>query len=425
MAKILIVDDEPKVLKLLETLLRVDGQDPVTANDGPAALKLLSEQSFDLMISDIRMTPMDGMELFRNVHEKWPHLPVILLTAYGAIETAQSAMQNGVFDYLTKPFKVDELIRTVKLALSESQKKAELAGLRNAVSLPGMFAAIVAESEAMRRVCEQLRRVAPTDASVLMTGESGTGKEMMAKVLHDNSRRRENPFRPINCAALTATELEVELFGLANTPGRPGLFATAQGGTLFLDEIGHVTMAIQEKLLGVLRDRQMFPGGSKTAVPVNVRVLAASDVSLEERVRQCLFSQDLYLRLAVIELIIPPLRERTEDILPMVQHFLRHGKKADEACSRIPPAVANVLTQYPWPGNVRELGNAIRHALAFMPDNEITMDSLPPRITANAITDAAAALTASAASGRHNFLRAFLEKKAASDAARTQTIVLK
>lgn len=425
MAKILIVDDEPKVLKLLETLLRVDGQDPVTANDGPAALKLLSEQSFDLMISDIRMTPMDGMELFRNVHEKWPHLPVILLTAYGAIETAQSAMQNGVFDYLTKPFKVDELIRTVKLALSESQKKAELAGLRNAVALPGMFAAIVAESEAMRRVCEQLRRVAPTDASVLMTGESGTGKEMMAKVLHDNSRRRENPFRPINCAALTATELEVELFGLANTPGRPGLFATAQGGTLFLDEIGHVSMAIQEKLLGVLRDRQMFPGGSKTAVPVNVRVLAASDVSLEERVRQCLFSQDLYLRLAVIELIIPPLRERTEDILPMVQHFLRHGKKADEACSRIPPAVANVLTQYPWPGNVRELGNAIRHALAFMPDNEITMDSLPPRISSRANTTAASALTASAASGRHNFLRAFLEKKAASDAARTQTIVLK
>ncbi|MFZ4397390.1 MAG: sigma-54-dependent transcriptional regulator [Kiritimatiellia bacterium] len=425
MAKILIVDDEPKVLKLLETLLRVDGQDPVTANDGSAALKLLSEQSFDLMISDIRMTPMDGMELFRNVHDQWPHLPVILLTAYGTIDTAQSAMQNGVFDYLTKPFKVDELIRTVKLALSESQKKAELAGLRNAVSLPGMFAAIVAESEAMRRVCEQLRRVAPTDASVLMTGESGTGKEMLAKVLHDNSRRRENPFRPINCAALTATDLEGELFGLAKTPGRPGLFATAQGGTLFLDEIAHVPMSIQEKLLGVLRDRQMFPGGSKTAVPVNVRVLAASDVRLEERVRQGSFSQDLYLRLAVIELMIPPLRERTEDILPMVQHFLRHGKKAEEACSRIPPAVANVLTQYPWPGNVRELGNAIRHALAFMPDNEITMDSLPPRITSHASTDAASALTSSAASGRHIYLRAFLEQKAASDAAHTQSIAVK
>ncbi|MEI8242039.1 MAG: sigma-54 dependent transcriptional regulator [bacterium] len=417
MAKILIVDDDPKVLKLLESLLRADGHAPIPAGDGATALCLLEEHAVELMISDIRMAPMDGIELFRRVSARWPHLPVIMLTAYGAVETAQVALRNGAFDYLTKPFRVNELVLTVKRALAEATKKAELAGQRDTEVSRRMLDMIVAESEAMRAVCEQVRRVAPTDASVLLTGESGTGKELLAKVLHCNSRRRDKPFLTLNCASFTAKELEYELFGrvensASESPSdRRGLFAAAQGGTLFLDEVSCVSPAVQEKLLRVLRDRAMCPIGGTAPVPVNVRVLAASDVDLEEQIRAGTFIQDLYLRLAVIVLTIPPLRERPEDILPMVQFFLRKGGQPGAPCPRIPHDVANVLTRHPWPGNVRELGNAIQHALTFMPEGEVTMDSLPSRIVAQGTDDAASSLAAGAGRQRHVFLRAFLEQK--------------
>ena len=252
MAKILIVDDDPKVLKLLETLLRVDGQDPVPASNGPDALNLLASQPFDLMISDVCMTPMNGMELSRQARIQCPHLPIIVLTAYGSVETAKESLQNGAFDYLTKPFRVDELALTVKRALTDARKKAELAGLRSAEAPQCMLDAIVAESEAMRRVCEQVRRAAPTDASVLLTGESGTGKELLAKAIHGNSRRRDKPFLSINCASFTANELERELFGRVQESGRVtpadrrGLFVEAQGGSVFLDEVSCVPLSLQE-----------------------------------------------------------------------------------------------------------------------------------------------------------------------------------
>ena len=429
MAKILIVDDDPKVLKLLETLLRADGQSPVSANSGPVALELLSAQAFDLMISDVRMSPMDGMELSRRARAQCPHLPIIMLTAYGTVETAQESLRNETFDYLTKPFRVDELVQTVKRALNDARKKAELAGLRDAEAPQCMLDSIVAESEAMRRVCEQARRVAPTDASVLLTGESGTGKELLAKVLHENSRRRDKPFRAINCASFTAKELEYELFGRVMDPAkaspldRRGLLADAQGGTVFLDEVSCVSPSLQEKLLRMIRDRELCPLGGTTSVPVNVRLLVASDENLEDRVRHGTFSQGLYLRLAVIVLTIPPLRERPEDVLPMVQHFLRQGRKADEPSPRIPHEVANVLTRYLWPGNVRELGNTIRHALAFMPEDEITLDSLPPRIVAQASEDAAL-LAAGTGKHHHVFLRAFLQQKAKEAQAQNSNAVV-
>ncbi len=420
MARILIVDDDPKVLKLLETLLRADGQSPVPAGDGMTALNLLEGQSIDLVISDVRMAPMDGMELLGNIHAKWPHLPVILLTAFGAFETAQSAMQKGAFDYLTKPFRVDELVSTVKRALSESQKKAELAGLRHADQPRAtVLNAIVAESDAMRRVCEQVRRVSPTDASVLFTGESGTGKEMLAKQIHCNSRRRDKLYVSIHCASLTARDLEIELFGMGDAnkkgtaaPARPGLLASAQGGTVFLDGVSSLSSAVQEKLLQVMRDRQMIPLGGTVPVAANVRILSASDVNLEDRVQQGYFMPDLYLRLGVIVLAIPPLRERPEDILPMVQHFMRSGRCEQEASPRIPLEVADLLTHYPWPGNVRELGNAVRHAMAFMLGDEVTMDSLPPRISSHASQMDKTAMAAGGGRGRHAFLRAFLQRQA-------------
>jgi DNA-binding NtrC family response regulator len=420
MARILIVDDDPKVLKLLETLLRADGQSPVPAGDGMTALNLLEGQSIDLVISDVRMAPMDGMELLSNIHAKWPHVPVILLTAYGAFETAQSAMQKGAFDYLTKPFRVDELVSTVKRALSEAQKKAELAGLRHAEQpCATVMNAIVAESDAMRRVCEQVRRVAPTDASVLFTGESGTGKEMLARQIHINSRRRDKLYASIHCASLTAHDMEIELFGILDAnkkgtaaPARPGLLVAAQGGTLFLDEVSSLSPMLQEKLLHVMRDRQMTPLGGTAPITTNVRILSASDVKLEERVQQGYFLPDLYLRLGVIALAIPPLRERPEDILPMVQHFMRSGRCEQEASPRLNLEVADLLTHYPWPGNVRELGNAVRHAMAFMPGDEVTMDSLPPRISAHALEMVKTAMPAGGGRGRHAFLRSFLQHQA-------------
>jgi DNA-binding NtrC family response regulator len=418
MARILIVDDDPKVLKLLETLLRADGQSPVPAGDGTSALTLCESQSFDLVISDVRMAPMDGMELLANIHAKWPHLPVILLTAFGSFETAQSAMQTGAFDYLTKPFRVDELLATVKRALSESRKKAELAGLRAAdPAAPGAVQVdtIVAESEAMRGLCEKVRRVAPTDACVHFSGESGTGKEMLARQIHANSRRRDKPYHSLHCASLMDRELDAELFGVQAptgkgmaTPARPGLLVAAQGGTLFLDEISGMPLPLQEKLLHVVRDRQMMPVGGTAPVPVNVRILSASDISLEERVQQGLFLPDLYLRLAVVVLNIPPLRQRPEDILPMVQFVLRSGRGPQEPVPRIALDVADLITQYPWPGNMRELGNAVRYAMAFMPDDEVTLDSLPARLRAQ--TKECPALAAGR--GRHAYLRSCLQKQA-------------
>jgi DNA-binding NtrC family response regulator len=413
MARILIVDDDPKVLKLLEALLRADGHEPSPVPRGDEALRKLEAQSFELMVTDLRMEPMDGMTLARAVRDRYPHLPIIVLTAYGTLETAEEALNNGTFDYLTKPFKVNDLTITIKRALEDARKKAELAGLQAASAAEGTFGGIVVQSEAMQRVCEQVRRVAPTDASVLFTGESGTGKEMLARALHTNSRRKDKPWQTINCASLASAELEGALFGggrKGDEADNAGLFVAAEGGTLFLDEISCISPAMQDRLLRVLRDREMTPPGATAPVSVNVRLLAASDISLEERVQAGAFSKDLYLRLAVIVITIPSLRNRPDDILPMVQHFLRRGRGPDDPSPRLSHEVANVLTHYPWPGNVRELGNTIRHAMTFMSGDEITMDCLPPRIVAHGKVAGEAGAHLGSGGHRHVFLRAFLQR---------------
>ena len=417
--KILLVDDEPRILTLLHSVLRSEGLEAVSAKDGPTAIGLLKAQKFDLMISDIRMSPMDGMELFRAARAECPDLPVILLTAYGSIETAIEAMKNGAFDYLTKPFKVDELILTVKRAIEYCEIKAERDELRETLATQCKFDVVVAESPAMKRVCEQIRRVSPTDATVLLTGESGTGKEILARAIHNNSRRREKPWIAVNCAALPEPLLESEMFGYvkgsftgANTD-RKGLFEAAEGGTLFLDEIASMPLSLQGKLLRVLQEREMRPVGGTTTVPVNVRVLAASNVSLEDKVHDGTFRQDLYYRLAVITIEIAPLRERPEDVLPLVQFFLRKETPAETACPRISREAADALLRCPWPGNVRELENAIKHAMAFVQNDEITLETLPARVVSHAATGAGS--TGSAAESveqyRNVSLRAFLRQK--------------
>jgi DNA-binding NtrC family response regulator len=417
--KILLVDDEPRILTLLHSVLRTEGLEAVSAKDGPAALALLKAQKFDLMVSDIRMAPMDGMTLFRAARAECPDLPVILLTAFGSVETAIEAMKNGAFDYLTKPFKVDELILTVKRALEYSEIKAERDELRETLATQCKFDVVVAESPAMKRICEQIRRVAPTDATVLLIGESGTGKEVLARALHNNSRRRDKAWIPVNCAALPEALLESEMFGYVKgaftgaLSDRKGLFEAAEGGTLFLDEITSLPLSLQGKLLRVLQEREMRPVGGTTTVPVNVRVLAASNVSIEDMVRDGTFRQDLYYRLAVITIEIAPLRERTEDILPLVQFFLRKETPADTPCLRVSREAADALLRCPWPGNVRELENAIKHAMAFVQNDEITLDTLPPRVATHAAPPDGPDETAagSAEQYRNVSLRAFLRQK--------------
>jgi len=419
--KILLVDDEPRILTLLHSVLRTEGLEAVSAKDGPSAIALLKAQKFDLMISDIRMSPMDGMELFRVARAECPDMPVILLTAHGSVETAIEAMKNGAFDYLTKPFKVDELILTVKRAIEYCEIKAERDELRETLTTQCKFDVVVAESAAMKHVCEQIRRVAPTDATVLLTGESGTGKEVLARALHNNSRRRDKPWIAVNCAALPEPLLESEMFGYvkgsftgANTD-RKGLFEAADGGTLFLDEIASMPFSLQGKLLRVLQEREMRPVGGTTTIPVNVRVLAASNVSIEDKVRDGTFRQDLYYRLAVITIEIAPLRERPEDVLPLVQFFLRKETPADTPCPRISREAADALMRCPWPGNVRELENAIKHAMAFVQNDEITLETLPARVVANAAAATGPAATAAAAESAEQYrnvsLRAFLRQK--------------
>jgi DNA-binding NtrC family response regulator len=421
--KILLVDDEPRILSLLHSVLRVEGVESVSAKDGPTAVALLRQQKFDLLITDIRMSPMDGMELFRVARAESPDLPVILLTAYGSVETAIEAMKKGAFDYLTKPFKVDELILTVRRALEYSEIKAERDELRETLVTQCKFDVVVAESQPMKRVCEQVRRVAPTDATVLLTGESGTGKEVLARAIHNNSRRRDKPWIAVNCAALPEALLESEMFGYvkgsftgANTD-RKGLFEAADGGTLFLDEISSMPISLQGKLLRVLQEREMRPVGGTATIAVNVRVLAASNVNLEEKVKEGSFRQDLYYRLAVIAIDIAPLRDRTEDVLPLVQFFLRKETPAGTACPRISREAADAMMRCPWPGNVRELENAIKHAMAFVQNDEITLETLPTRVAAYALPETSEATDATGAAPdaieqyRNVSLRAFLRQK--------------
>ncbi|MEI8243404.1 MAG: sigma-54 dependent transcriptional regulator [bacterium] len=419
--KILLVDDEPRILSLLHSVLRSEGLEAVSAKDGHSAVALLKAQKFDLMVSDIRMSPMDGMELFRVARAECPDMPVILLTAYGSVETAIEAMKNGAFDYLTKPFKVDELVLTVRRAIEYCEIKAERDELRETLATQCKFDVVVAESPAMKHVCEQIRRVAPTDATVLLTGESGTGKEVLARAIHNNSRRRDKPWIAVNCAALPEPLLESEMFGYVKgsftgaNSDRKGLFEAADGGTLFLDEIVSMPLSLQGKLLRVLQEREMRPVGGTATIPVNVRVLAASNVNLEDKVREGTFRQDLYYRLAVITIEIAPLRDRPEDVLPLVQYFLRKETPADTACPRLSREAADALLRCPWPGNVRELENALKHAMAFVQNDEITLDTLPPRVATHAPANANPAETKAAADSveqyRNVSLRAFLRQK--------------
>ena len=386
MARILIVDDEPRILLLMQSLLKANGYQVETARDGAAALDVVKGGGVDIVVTDLRMSPMDGMSLFREIVKISPATPVILLTAYATVETAIEAMKSGIFDYLTKPFKVDDMIDCLKRAeaklAGDGRKAAQTADQPSRYR----FENLIASSPAMVNVCDMIQKVAPTAATVLINGESGTGKEVIAKTIHQNSTRANKPMIAVNCAAIPENLLESEMFGHVKgsftgaVADKEGLFEAANGGTLFLDEISSMPLILQGKLLRALQEREIRRVGGTKDIPVDVRVIAASNTNLEEAVVKGTFRSDLYYRFAVITLDIPPLRKRPEDIMPLTRHFIKMecGKKGD--VPGISPDAQKALEGYDWPGNVRELENAIKHALTFRASGDITVDLLPPKI---------------------------------------------
>jgi DNA-binding NtrC family response regulator len=339
------------------------------------------------MISDIRMAPVNGIDLLKQAHDERPAMPVIMLTAYGSVETAIEALKLGAFDYVTKPFKVDELLITVQRALDFSTALTENADLKAQLGTRYHLENIVAESASMQNVCEMIKRVGPTDATVLVYGESGTGKELVAKAIHASSRRKDKRFLAVNCAALPEPLLESEMFGHVKgaftgaSADKEGLFEAVCGGTIFLDEIGSMPLSIQGKLLRVLQEKEVRRVGSNDNIAIDARVLAATNMKLETLLDDGKFREDLYYRLSVIPIEIKPLRERVDDILPLVYHVLQQECKNRDQMPALDPEVCSILESYSWPGNVRELENAIRHAITFAVENHITRDVLPPKIS--------------------------------------------
>ncbi len=386
MARILLVDDEASILSVLTVLLKAEGYEVVPIDNGEKASELLGKEKFDLMISDIRMRPVDGMTLLKTAREKQPNMATLMITGYGTVETAVEALKLGAFDYITKPFKVDELLITVQRALEYNRAMTENVALKAQLGEHYRLENIVAESRSMKNVCEMVERVAPTDTTVLIYGESGTGKELIARAIHNHSNRKNKKFLPINCAALPEPLLESELFGHVKgsftgaTSDKEGLFEAANHGTIFLDEIDSMPLSIQAKLLRVLQDKEIRRVGSNDTVQVDVRVLAATNARLERLIEEGKFREDLYYRLSVISIEIKPLRERTEDILPLVYHILKKEVGKDKELPKIEPEVLKILEQYSWPGNVRELENALKHAITFAKGGNITKDCLPPKI---------------------------------------------
>ena len=415
MANILIVDDEPRILLLLKGLLTNSGYSVVTAKDGASALEAFRNGQIDIVITDLRMSPMDGMQLFREIHKLRPETPVVLLTAYASVETAIAAMREGVFDYLTKPFKVDDMTACLKRAEEKISKSRVVATTLAVDEAPRYrFEDFIAASEAMTQVCETIQKVAPTSVTVLINGESGTGKEVIARTLHKASSRADKPWVAVNCAALPENLLESEMFGHVKGSftgayaDKEGLFEAANGGTLFLDEISSMPLILQGKLLRVLQEREIRRVGGTKDIPVDVRVIAASNANLEQAVVEGKFRSDLYYRFAVVTIDIPPLRKRTDDIMPLVRHFIRHELEADEAMPVVSAETVRVLTSYDWPGNVRELENAVRHAMTFWQEGELTPDLLPSKI--RNFRPSAAPVGAPAAEGDIS-LKSFLRQK--------------
>jgi DNA-binding NtrC family response regulator len=386
-ARILVVDDEANARSALAEILKEEGYSVETAGDGFKAGAKLDEFEPDLVLSDLKMPGMDGVELLRKVKERDPELPVVLMTAFGAVETAVSAMREGASDYLVKPLNTDELMVVLERALERAHLRRETVELRGRLEERYSFHNIVGSSPEIQRVFKAVTQVAPSRATVLVTGESGTGKELIAAAIHQRSPRAGKPFVRLHCAALAESLLESELFGhergayTGADRRREGRFEQADGGTLFLDEIGEISGATQVKLLRVLQEREFERVGGNQPVRVDVRVVAATNRDLKAMVAAGTFREDLYYRLNVINLTLPALRERPSDVPALAAHFLkRFAEENGKPILTISDAVLAQLASYPWPGNVRELENVIERAVVLADGAALEPQHLPPEI---------------------------------------------
>ncbi|HPH29231.1 MAG TPA: sigma-54 dependent transcriptional regulator [Pseudomonadota bacterium] len=385
--QILVVDDDRGMCELLELGLARRGFQVRWTTEPRKVLELLQQDFYEAVVTDLNMPGQDGIELTRQLVGNRSDLPVIVITAFGSMESAVEAMRAGAYDFVTKPLEVDSLALVLQRAVQHRALREEVKLLRRAVAASHGVDNMIGESSEMRRVFNLLSRVAEADVSVLVLGESGTGKELVARAVHTRSQRKDGPFIAVNCSALPEALLESELFGHtrgaftdARSPRR-GLFQQAHGGTVFLDEIGDLPLALQPRLLRALQERKVRPVGSDTEIDIDVRVLAATNQDLESAVSEKLFRGDLYYRLNVVQVRLPPLRARGNDVLLLAQHFLRQtAARLDKHVERMSPSVAERLLAYSWPGNVRELQNCIERAVALTAYDQLGVDDLPEKI---------------------------------------------
>ncbi len=386
-AHILVVDDEKNYLLLLEALLSEEGYEVTTMQDAEMAYMFLKESEVDVIITDVKMPGMSGQELLERVKREFPHIPVIIMTAYGSVDGAVEAMKCGAFDYINKPFSNDDLILSVKGAAEMSRAHRRNRLLQESLENSHSLHHIIGKGKAISQVLEMIKKVAQANATVLITGESGTGKELVARAIHFTSPRKDGPFVAINCTALNPGILESELFGhekgsfTGAIAQKRGKFELAHGGTLFLDEIGEFPLELQPKLLRAIQEHSFERVGGTKTIKCDFRIIAATNKDLKKEVEDGRFREDLYYRLNVVNIHLPPLRERTEDIPLLVAHFLRkYCKENNKEISGFSPEAMQILTAYPWPGNIRQLENIIESCVVLSQGKIIGVEDLPPEI---------------------------------------------
>ncbi|HKO92860.1 MAG TPA: sigma-54 dependent transcriptional regulator [Polyangiaceae bacterium] len=387
--RILVIDDDRSMCELIQESLQRNGWHVAWRTQGDEGLELMREESFDVVITDVNLENMSGHDLCRNLTENRPDTPVIVITAFGNMSSAISAIRAGAYDFINKPIDMAQLAHVIDRAVQHRHLREEVKRLRQekSGSEAGM-GGLGGESRAMLKVYDLIRRVASTDTTVLLTGESGTGKELVARALHTESARAAQPFVAINCAAVPGSLLESELFGHVKgaftdaKATRKGMFEQASGGTLLLDEIGEMPLEMQPKLLRVLQERQVRPVGGNVVVPVDARIIAATNRDLESEVEEQRFREDLYYRLNVVQIHVPPLRARGNDVLLLAQHFVRKfADRMRKGVTGISSEAAKKLVEYDWPGNVRQLENSMERAVTLTRFEQITVEDLPDRIS--------------------------------------------
>lgn len=383
-AKILVVDDEAKMRRILQMMLEENGYQAALAEDGEKALDKIKGANFDLVITDMKMPGKDGLELLRDIRKINEELPVIVMTAYGTVPTAVKAMKAGAYDYILKPFDLEEMKAVVEKALTMEKLLRRSRYLQEELEAKYQFEDIIGKSPKMQEVFKLISQVAPTKSTVLISGESGTGKELIARAIHFHSPREKEPLIVVSCAALPETLLESELFGHVKGAftgahrDRRGRFELADGGTIFLDEVGAMSLNLQAKLLRVLQEKEFERVGGTGSIPVDVRIIAATNQDLKKAIEEGTFREDLYYRLNVVPIHLPPLRERKDDIPLLAYHFLRrYSQELRKNIKEVTPEALELMVNYDWPGNIRELENAIERAIVLGTGERLPADALP------------------------------------------------